>query len=86
MKAVMFGVQAIRLGDQDIVVAGGMESMSNTPYYATNGRWGSKYGNQPLVDGIVRDGLQDPYDGSMMGVSLLRSERSPLFLSLLPMH
>jgi len=68
MKAVMFGVQAIRLGDQDIVVAGGMESMSTTPYYVTKARWGSKYGNQELVDGIVRDGLQDPYDGSMMGV------------------
>lgn len=68
MKAIMFGVQAIRLGDQDIIVAGGMESMSNTPYYTPNGRWGSKYGNQTLVDGIVRDGLQDPYDGSMMGV------------------
>ncbi len=68
MKAVMFGVQAIRLGDQDIVVAGGMESMSTAPYYVTKARWGSKYGNQQLIDGIVRDGLQDPYDGSMMGV------------------
>ncbi|MGB1241928.1 MAG: acetyl-CoA C-acyltransferase [Chitinophagales bacterium] len=68
MKAVMFGVQAIRLGDQEIVVAGGMESMSTAPYYVTKARWGSKYGNQELIDGIVRDGLQDPYDGSMMGV------------------
>ncbi|MFK7907902.1 MAG: acetyl-CoA C-acyltransferase, partial [Chitinophagales bacterium] len=48
--------------------AGGMESMSTAPYYVTKARWGSKYGNQELIDGIVRDGLQDPYDGSMMGV------------------
>lgn len=67
MKAIMFGVQGIRLGDQDIVVAGGMESMSSAPFYVTKARWGAKYGNQSLIDGIVRDGLQDPYDGSMMG-------------------
>ncbi len=67
MKAIMFGVQAIRLGDQDIIVAGGMESMSSAPFYVTKARWGAKYGNQTLIDGIVRDGLQDPYDGSMMG-------------------
>ena len=68
MKAVMFGAQSILLGDQDVVVCGGMESMSRAPYYATDARWGSKYGNRQLVDAIVRDGLQDPYDGDMMGV------------------
>lgn len=68
MKAIMFGAQAIMLGDADIVVAGGMESMSNAPFYMPKGRGGYKYGNAELVDGIVRDGLQDPYDGQMMGV------------------
>jgi len=67
MKAIMFGVQAIRLGDADVVVAGGMESMSQAPFYVPKGRWGMKYGNQTLVDAIVRDGLQDPYKGGMMG-------------------
>jgi acetyl-CoA C-acetyltransferase len=55
------------LGDNDIVVAGGMESMSNAPYYLTNNRWGARYGNGELIDAIVRDGLQDPYKGYMMG-------------------
>jgi len=68
MKAIMFAAQAIKLGDADIVVAGGMESMSNAPYYMPKGRSGYKYGNAELIDGIVRDGLQDPYDGQMMGV------------------
>jgi len=68
MKAIMFGAQAIMLGDADIVIAGGMESMSNAPFYMPKGRSGYKYGNAELVDGIVRDGLQDPYDGQMMGV------------------
>lgn len=68
MKAIMFGAQAIALGDQDIVVAGGMESMSNAPFMVDKARWGAKYGNQTFIDAIVRDGLQDPYDGQMMGV------------------
>ena len=67
MKAIMFGAQSIALGDNDIVVAGGMESMSNTPHYLPKGRTGLRYGNGVILDGIVRDGLQDPYDGSMMG-------------------
>ena len=67
MKSIMFGAQSIMLGDQDIVVAGGMESMSQSPFYATTGRWGMRYGNGQLVDAIVRDGLQDPYKGYMMG-------------------
>ena len=68
MKSIMLASQAIRLGDRSLMVAGGMESMSQAPYYVLEGRWGAKYGNKNLVDGIVRDGLQDPYDGSMMGV------------------
>ncbi|MDR3716663.1 MAG: acetyl-CoA C-acyltransferase [Puia sp.] len=67
MKAVALGAQNILLGDADIVVAGGMESMSNVPYYAENTRWGNKYGNVSLVDGLARDGLTDAYDGLAMG-------------------
>lgn len=68
MKAVMFGAQSILLGDNEIVVAGGMESMSNIPHYLPAMRGGIRYGEGKVVDGIVRDGLQDPYDGSMMGM------------------
>ena len=68
MKAIMFGAQAIALGDQDIVVCGGMESMSNAPFMVEKARFGIKYGNQTFVDAIVRDGLQDPYNGEIMGV------------------
>jgi acetyl-CoA C-acetyltransferase len=68
MKAIMFGAQAIALGDQDVVVCGGMESMSNAPFMVENARFGIKYGNQTFIDAIVRDGLQDPYNGEMMGV------------------
>lgn len=67
MKAMMLAAQSIALGDNDIVVAGGMESMSNTPHYIPKARTGYRYGNASILDGIVRDGLQDPYDGSMMG-------------------
>ena len=68
MKAIMFGAQAIALGDQDVVVCGGMESMSNAPFMVENARFGIKYGSQTFIDAIVRDGLQDPYNGDMMGV------------------
>lgn len=67
MKAIMLGAQSIMLGDNDVVVAGGMESMSNAPYYLTQNRWGARYGNGEVIDSIVRDGLQDPYKGYMMG-------------------
>lgn len=67
LKAVMLGTQSIRLGDADIVVAGGMESMSRAPFYLPNQRSGIKYGNGEIIDAIVRDGLQDPYKGCMMG-------------------
>ncbi|MEM6725754.1 MAG: acetyl-CoA C-acyltransferase [Bacteroidota bacterium] len=67
MKSIMFGVQSILLGDNDIVVAGGMESMTQTPHYLPTGRKGIKYGDGQIVDGIKRDGLQDPYDQSLMG-------------------
>ncbi|MEM7105868.1 MAG: acetyl-CoA C-acyltransferase [Bacteroidota bacterium] len=67
MKSIMFAAQSIALGDRDVMVAGGMESMSQTPHYLPKGRTGIRYGNGTIIDGIVRDGLQDPYDGSMMG-------------------
>src|ERR1700733_10751556 len=67
MKAVMQGAQAISLGDAGIVVAGGMESMTNTPFYAEQLRWGNKFGNTTLIDGLAKDGLTDAYDGKAMG-------------------
>jgi len=67
MKAVMQGAQAIMLGDADVVVAGGMESMSNVPFYNENLRWGSKYGNVTLIDGLAKDGLTDVYHNYAMG-------------------
>ncbi len=67
MKAIAQGAQTIMLGDADIVVAGGMESMSNVPFYIKNMRWGNKYGNTELIDGLAKDGLTDVYDGKAMG-------------------
>lgn len=67
MKSIMQGAQSIILGDADIVVAGGMESMSNIPFYAPNMRWGNKYGDVTMVDGLAKDGLTDAYDGKAMG-------------------
>ena len=67
MKAVMQGAQAIMLGDADVVVAGGMESMSNVPFYSPNLRWGNKYGNVSLIDGLAKDGLTDVYHDYPMG-------------------
>lgn len=68
MKAMMLGAQSIMLGTQDVVVAGGMESMSNIPYYLTKARTGYRYGNGELVDGLQHDGLTDPYNHCAMGV------------------
>ncbi|MEJ0104984.1 MAG: acetyl-CoA C-acyltransferase [Bacteroidota bacterium] len=67
MKAISQAAQSIALGDADIVVAGGMESMSNVPFYVEQMRWGNKYGNTTLVDGLAKDGLTDVYDGKAMG-------------------
>ncbi len=67
MKAIMQGAQSILLGDADIIVAGGMESMSNVPYYNTTQRWGNKYGNVTLQDGLAKDGLVDAYENVAMG-------------------
>ncbi|NCT76066.1 MAG: acetyl-CoA acetyltransferase [Sphingobacteriales bacterium 46-32] len=67
MKAIAQAVQSILLGDADVVVAGGMESMSNVPFYAEQMRWGNKYGNVSMLDGLAKDGLTDVYDGKAMG-------------------
>jgi acetyl-CoA C-acetyltransferase len=67
MKSIAFGAQNILLGDSEVVVAGGMESMSNVPFYAEQMRWGNKYGNSLLIDGLAKDGLTDVYDGKAMG-------------------
>jgi acetyl-CoA C-acetyltransferase len=67
MKAVSMAVQSILLGDAEIVVAGGMESMSNVPYYHTQTRWGNKYGATTLLDGLQFDGLTDVYHQYPMG-------------------
>ena len=67
MKAIAQAAQSIALGDADIVVAGGMESMSNVPFYIDSMRWGNKYGNTTLIYGLAKDGLTDVYDGKAMG-------------------
>jgi acetyl-CoA C-acetyltransferase len=67
MKAVMLGAQAIMSGQAKIVVAGGMESMSNAPYYLPGARFGYKYGDGNLVDGLRKDGLHDVYNNFPMG-------------------
>jgi acetyl-CoA C-acetyltransferase len=67
MKSIITGIQTILCGDNDIVVAGGTESMSNAPYYCKAMRAGNKMGDVPLVDGIVSDGLTDAFHNSHMG-------------------
>ena len=69
MKALAQAAQSILLGDAEVVVAGGMESMSNVPFYADKMRWGNKYGNASLIDGLAKDGLTDVYDGQAMGMA-----------------
>ena len=68
MKSIMFGAQSIMLGQADIIVAGGMESMTNIPYYIPNARWGYKFGDGALIDGLSKDGLQDAYQKQAMGI------------------
>ncbi|MDB5196801.1 MAG: acetyl-CoA C-acyltransferase [Flaviaesturariibacter sp.] len=69
MKAIAQGAQAILLGDADVVVAGGMENMSSVPFYVENMRWGNKYGNTNIIDGLAKDGLTDCYSQTAMGNS-----------------
>jgi len=67
-KSIMFGAQSILLDQADIIVAGGMENMSSVPYYVPKARYGYKYGNSELIDGLHKDGLLDPYNEISMGV------------------
>ena len=67
MQAVIFGAKTIAVGDADLVVAGGMESMSNAPYYLEKARSGYRMGDGKLVDGMIFDGLWDPYGNVHMG-------------------
>ena len=67
MAAVIAGARTIAVGDAEIVVAGGMESMSNVPYYLDKGRQGYRMGNGTLIDGMIHDGLWDPYSNVHMG-------------------
>jgi acetyl-CoA C-acetyltransferase len=67
MKAIAMATQSILLGDADIVIAGGMESMSNVPFYNASQRWGNKYGDISMQDGLAKDGLVDAYDKVAMG-------------------
>ncbi|MEI5983660.1 MULTISPECIES: acetyl-CoA C-acyltransferase [Sphingobacterium] len=67
MKAISIAAQQILLGDAHVVVAGGMESMSQVPYYDVAARWGAKYGDQKLIDGLAKDGLTDVYSNQAMG-------------------
>lgn len=69
MKATIIGAQNIICGTSDIVVVGGAESMSNTPYYLPSGRSGARYGDASIVDGIQKDGLLDVYSSKLMGVA-----------------
>lgn len=68
MKAIMFAAQSIMTGDNEVVVAGGMENMSAVPFYLEQARYGYKYGNNTLFDGLAKDGLTDVYNGQPMGV------------------
>jgi acetyl-CoA C-acetyltransferase len=67
LQAILFGTKTIAIGDADIVVAGGMESMSNAPYYLTRARTGYRMGNGEIIDGMIHDGLWDPYGNFHMG-------------------
>ena len=67
MKAIMLGTQSILLGDSEVVVAGGMESMSNAPYLLPTARGGFRMGNQSAIDSMIHDGLWDPYNNQHMG-------------------
>ncbi|MBW3805388.1 thiolase family protein [Aeromonas jandaei] len=73
MKAVMLAADSIRVGDNRVVVAGGMESMSRAPYLLDNARSGFRMGHQRALDHLFLDGLQDAYDGQLMGIHAQRS-------------
>ncbi|MNR83982.1 Acetyl-CoA acetyltransferase [compost metagenome] len=69
LKAVNLGIQAILLGDADIIVAGGMENMSASPYLMPNARWGARMGSVQMIDPMVHDGLTDAFNDYHMGIT-----------------
>lgn len=69
IKAVSLAAQAVKAGDAELIIAGGMESMSTAPFLARDQRWGHKYGDVGLVDGMIADGLSDAYEGYHMGMT-----------------
>jgi len=69
MKAISLAVQSIKCGDNDIVIAGGMENMSMVPFYSDSNRFGNKLGNSMLIDGLIKDGLTDVYNNYHMGIA-----------------
>src|SRR5712691_11869190 len=68
LKAVMLAAQSIKAGDNDVVVAGGMENMSNAPHLVREMRWGLRYGDSRLIDSMINDGLWDAYNDYHMGI------------------
>ena len=68
LKAIMLGAGSIMIGDSDIAIAGGAENMSNAPYYLKKARYGYRMGDGSLIDGMIFDGLFDPYDNIHMGI------------------
>ncbi|MGI9165546.1 MAG: thiolase family protein [Pyrinomonadaceae bacterium] len=76
LKAIILAAQAIMLGHADVVLAGGTESMSRVPYFAEGARWGMRMGNTELVDGMYRDGFNDPLSGLVMGETAENLARS----------
>ena len=79
MKAIILGAQTIMCGDNDVVIAGGMENMSCVPHYFSKGRNGQKLGNMQLVDGLISDGLTDVYNKVHMGVCAEKCAREMNF-------
>ena len=69
LKSVILGAQSIMVGDNEIVVAGGTESMSRAPYVLETGRWGARMGDTKLVDSMIKDGLSDAFEGIHMGIT-----------------
>src|SRR5205823_6177573 len=67
LRAIILGAERIMLGRANIVLAGGTESMSRVPYFAAGARWGARMGHVDLVDGMYRDGFNDPLSGLVMG-------------------
>jgi acetyl-CoA C-acetyltransferase len=69
MKSVMLAAQTIQLGKKDVIIAGGMESMSKVPFYSESNRFGQRLGNSQMEDGLLKDGLTNPFNSTHMGLA-----------------